>query len=231
MFQWLQCKMECIICQVMSAYTSSPQKRLNRYCSLEFLVWCLFSLALIFPTIFLPQEVCTFCIDFPPFLMILLNKFYKSIPSIKVPPHISNHIFFRFLESVLSSCTAAVVGRMARLHNDIGVKILQWLFSRTSAEFYSESLAWLSNLSVLAFIINCFRYLENIIITPIQCKYYIVAVNNLPMGYPVLQQPLMPAPGQPHIDPMVCGLSSGHMVNGIPAPGGYHPIHMNSGNE
>jgi hypothetical protein len=51
------------------------------------------------------------------------------------------------------------------------------------------------------------------------------------MGYPVLQQPLMPAPGQPHIDPMVCGLSSGHMVNGIPAPGGYHPIRMNSGNE
>jgi hypothetical protein len=51
------------------------------------------------------------------------------------------------------------------------------------------------------------------------------------MGYPVHQQPPMPAPGQPHIDPMVCGVSSGHMLNDIPAPGGYHPIHMNSGNE
>ncbi|CAL4952417.1 unnamed protein product [Urochloa decumbens] len=56
-------------------------------------------------------------------------------------------------------------------------------------------------------------------------------VSNLPMGYPVLQQPIMPAPGQPHIDPMACGLSSGHVVNGIPAPGGYHPIRMNSGND
>ena len=51
------------------------------------------------------------------------------------------------------------------------------------------------------------------------------------MGYPVLQQPIMPAPGQPHMDPMACGMSSGHIVNGIPAPGGYHPIRMNSGNE
>jgi len=41
----------------------------------------------------------------------------------------------------------------------------------------------------------------------------------------------MPAPGQPHIDPMVCGLSSGHVVNGIPATGGYHPMRMNSGND
>lgn len=51
------------------------------------------------------------------------------------------------------------------------------------------------------------------------------------MGYPVLQQPIMPAPGQPHMDPMACGLSSDHVVNGIPAPGGYHPIRMDSGNE
>jgi len=51
------------------------------------------------------------------------------------------------------------------------------------------------------------------------------------MGYPVLQQPQMPAPGQPHLDSMSCGISSCHVVNGIPAPGNFHPIRMNSGNE
>jgi len=56
------------------------------------------------------------------------------------------------------------------------------------------------------------------------------AVNNMPMGYPVLQQPGMAAPGQPHVSPMACGPPSSHVVNGIPAPGGYHPIGMNSGN-
>ncbi|KAG8076567.1 hypothetical protein GUJ93_ZPchr0006g45185 [Zizania palustris] len=56
-------------------------------------------------------------------------------------------------------------------------------------------------------------------------------VNNLPMRYLVLQHPLMPAPGQPHMDSMACGLSGVHVVNGIHAAGGYHPIHMNSGNE
>ncbi|XP_062231026.1 uncharacterized protein LOC133928623 isoform X2 [Phragmites australis] len=45
-------------------------------------------------------------------------------------------------------------------------------------------------------------------------------------GYPVLQQPGMAAPDQP----MSCGPPSSHVVNGIPAPGGYHPICMNSGN-
>jgi uncharacterized protein (TIGR01589 family) len=55
-------------------------------------------------------------------------------------------------------------------------------------------------------------------------------VNNMPMGYPVLQQPGMAAPGQPHVSPMACGPPSSHVVNGIPAPGGYHPIGMNSGN-
>ncbi|XP_065860223.1 uncharacterized protein [Euphorbia lathyris] len=55
-------------------------------------------------------------------------------------------------------------------------------------------------------------------------------VNNLPMGYPVLQQPPMPAPGQPHLDSMGCGISSCHVVNGVPAPGNFHPIRMNSGN-
>ncbi|KQK03331.1 uncharacterized protein LOC100838575 isoform X1 [Brachypodium distachyon] len=68
-------------------------------------------------------------------------------------------------------------------------------------------------------------------LVPMQNGIHSMPVNNLPMGYPVLQQPLMPAPGQPHIDAMVCGLSSGHVVNGIPAPGGYHPIRMNSGND
>ncbi|CAN6335970.1 unnamed protein product [Urochloa humidicola] len=56
------------------------------------------------------------------------------------------------------------------------------------------------------------------------------AVNNMPVGYPVLQQSGMAAPGQPHVSPMACGPPSSHIVNGIPAPGGYHPICMNSGN-
>ncbi|CAK7348729.1 unnamed protein product [Dovyalis caffra] len=62
-------------------------------------------------------------------------------------------------------------------------------------------------------------------------KRYPSAVNNLPMGYPVLQQPPMPAPGQPHLDSMGGGISSCHVVNGVPAPGNFHPIRMNSGNE
>ncbi|KAK1269593.1 hypothetical protein QJS04_geneDACA008170 [Acorus gramineus] len=57
------------------------------------------------------------------------------------------------------------------------------------------------------------------------------AVNNLPLGYPILQQPPMPATGQPHLDPMRCGLSSCHVVNGVPAPGNFHPIRMDSRNE
>ncbi|RRT59073.1 hypothetical protein B296_00011828, partial [Ensete ventricosum] len=52
---------------------------------------------------------------------------------------------------------------------------------------------------------------------------------NLPMGYPVLPQHPMPATFQPHVDPMGCGLSSCHVVNGIPAPGSFHPIRLNSG--
>ncbi|GJN35777.1 hypothetical protein PR202_gb24582 [Eleusine coracana subsp. coracana] len=50
------------------------------------------------------------------------------------------------------------------------------------------------------------------------------------MGYPVLQQPGIAAPGQGHVSSMACGPPSNHIVNGIPAPGGYHPICMNSGN-
>uniref|UniRef100_A0A1J3E0M4 Uncharacterized protein n=2 Tax=Noccaea caerulescens TaxID=107243 RepID=A0A1J3E0M4_NOCCA len=57
-------------------------------------------------------------------------------------------------------------------------------------------------------------------------------VNNMPMGYPVLQHPHMHAPGHPHLDPMGCGMSSCHVVNGVPAPGNYHqPMRMNSGND
>ncbi|KAL1313273.1 hypothetical protein AAHE18_16G101100 [Arachis hypogaea] len=54
-------------------------------------------------------------------------------------------------------------------------------------------------------------------------------VNNLPMGYPVLQQPPLPAAGQPHLDSMG-GSISGHVVNGVPAPSNYHPIRTNSVN-
>lgn len=74
----------------------------------------------------------------------------------------------------------------------------------------------------LVFINHCHWYSM-----PLVCS----AVNNLPMGYPVLQQPPMPAAGQPHLDSMGCGISSCHVVNGVPAPGNYHPMRMNSGNE
>ncbi|XP_043716030.1 uncharacterized protein LOC122664320 isoform X3 [Telopea speciosissima] len=56
-------------------------------------------------------------------------------------------------------------------------------------------------------------------------------VNNLPIGYPVLQQPTITATGQPHLDSIGCGLSSCHVVNGVPAAGNLHPIRMNSGND
>ncbi|URE24348.1 hypothetical protein MUK42_03294 [Musa troglodytarum] len=36
--------------------------------------------------------------------------------------------------------------------------------------------------------------------------------------------------GQLHVDPMGCGLSSSHVVNGYPAPGNFHPNHRNTGN-
>nr|KAJ0187617.1 hypothetical protein LSAT_V11C900493790 [Lactuca sativa] len=64
---------------------------------------------------------------------------------------------------------------------------------------------------------------------PIQNRVHPMPVNNLPMGYPVLQQPPMGTPGQPHMDSM--GMSSCHVVNGVPAPSHFHPIRMNSGNE
>ncbi|XP_072998681.1 uncharacterized protein [Typha latifolia] len=68
-------------------------------------------------------------------------------------------------------------------------------------------------------------------LAPMQNGIHPMPVNNLPMGYPVLQQPPMPTTGQPHLESMGCGLSSCHVVNGIPAAGGYHPIRMSSGND
>lgn len=70
-------------------------------------------------------------------------------------------------------------------------------------------------------------------LAPIQNGIHPMPVNNnsLPMGYPVLQQSMAPVPGQPHIDTMGNGISSCHIVNGVPAPSNYHPIRMNSGNE
>ncbi|KAG7013835.1 hypothetical protein SDJN02_24004 [Cucurbita argyrosperma subsp. argyrosperma] len=62
-------------------------------------------------------------------------------------------------------------------------------------------------------------------------SYFAVNNNNLPMGYPVLQQSMAPVPGQPLVDTMSNGISSCHIVNGVPAPSNYHPIRMNSGNE
>lgn len=70
---------------------------------------------------------------------------------------------------------------------------------------------------------------QKVPLVPIQNGIHSVPVNNLPMGYPILQQPPMPATGQPHLDSM--GLSSCHVVNGIPAPGSFHPIRMNSVND
>ncbi|KAJ8748581.1 hypothetical protein K2173_003482 [Erythroxylum novogranatense] len=72
---------------------------------------------------------------------------------------------------------------------------------------------------------------RNVPLAPIQNGIHPIPVNNLPMGYPVLQQPPVPAPGQPHLDSMGCGISSCHMVSGVPAPGNFHPVRTNSGND
>ncbi|KAG4917045.1 hypothetical protein JHK87_054602 [Glycine soja] len=60
-------------------------------------------------------------------------------------------------------------------------------------------------------------------------RYSFYAVNNLPMGYPVLQKSSIPAAGQPHLDSMGSGISSCHVVNGVPASSNSHPIRI-SGN-
>ncbi|VFQ66699.1 unnamed protein product [Cuscuta campestris] len=62
-----------------------------------------------------------------------------------------------------------------------------------------------------------------------KCGLRVSAVNNLPIGYPVLQQPPIPTTGQPHISHMdSMGLSSCHVVNGVPAPSNFQPIRKNS---
>ncbi|XP_020576805.1 uncharacterized protein LOC110022281 isoform X2 [Phalaenopsis equestris] len=67
-------------------------------------------------------------------------------------------------------------------------------------------------------------------IAPLQNGIHHMPVNNLPMRYPLIPQPQM-STGQPHLDPVGCGLSSCHLVNGIPAPSSFQPIRMNSVNE
>ncbi|XP_022770563.1 uncharacterized protein LOC111313939 isoform X2 [Durio zibethinus] len=66
-------------------------------------------------------------------------------------------------------------------------------------------------------------------LAPIQNGIHPMPVNNLPMGYPVLQQPPIPAAGQPHLDSM--DISSCHVVNGVPVPSNFQPMRMNSGND
>ncbi|XP_017697288.2 uncharacterized protein LOC103702959 isoform X4 [Phoenix dactylifera] len=66
---------------------------------------------------------------------------------------------------------------------------------------------------------------------PVPPKVPLAPMQNGLHPMPVFQQPPMPTTGQPHVDPMGCGPSSCHVVNGIPAPGSFHPIRMNSGNE
>ncbi|GAB2291098.1 hypothetical protein Dimus_025353 [Dionaea muscipula] len=68
-------------------------------------------------------------------------------------------------------------------------------------------------------------------LAPIQNGIHTISVNGTPMGYPVLQPPPIPVTGQPHHDSMGHGISSCHVVNGVPAPGGFQPMRINSGNE
>ncbi|CDP18102.1 unnamed protein product [Coffea canephora] len=68
-------------------------------------------------------------------------------------------------------------------------------------------------------------------LAPIQNGIHPMPGNTLPMGYPVLQPPPVSVTGQPHLDPMACGISSPHGVNGVPAPGNFHPMRINAGNE
>ncbi|KAK8970303.1 hypothetical protein KSP40_PGU003096 [Platanthera guangdongensis] len=73
----------------------------------------------------------------------------------------------------------------------------------------------------------------NVPLAPIQNGIHTMpsAVNNLSIGYPVIQQPQMPTIGQPHLDSAGHGLSSCHVVNGFPAPGSFQPIRMKSMND
>ncbi|XP_074273151.1 uncharacterized protein LOC141596802 [Silene latifolia] len=69
----------------------------------------------------------------------------------------------------------------------------------------------------------------NVPVAPIRNGIHPMAANNLPMGYPVLHPPPMPAAGR--LDSMSHGLSSCHVVNGVPAPSNFQPMIMNSGND
>ncbi|URE24356.1 hypothetical protein MUK42_03294 [Musa troglodytarum] len=71
--------------------------------------------------------------------------------------------------------------------------------------------------------------LPNVPLAPMQNGTDTVHVNSLAMGYSVFQSQT-PTTGQLHVDPMGCGLSSSHVVNGYPAPGNFHPNHRNTGN-
>ncbi|KAG8363260.1 hypothetical protein BUALT_Bualt19G0003700 [Buddleja alternifolia] len=68
-------------------------------------------------------------------------------------------------------------------------------------------------------------------LAPMQNGFHTMPVDNLPMGYPVLQHPPVHATMRPHIDHMGYSTSSCHVVNGVPAPGNFHPMQMNSGND
>ncbi|KAL3815123.1 hypothetical protein ACJIZ3_016391 [Penstemon smallii] len=68
-------------------------------------------------------------------------------------------------------------------------------------------------------------------LAPMQNGIHPMPVNNLPMGYPIMHQPPVHAAGQPHIDHMGYSTSSCHIVNGVPAPGNFHPMRMHSGND
>jgi hypothetical protein len=107
----------------------------------------------------------------------------------------------------------------------LGLKVWFWWFHMELFHQWKFSVAKGSKLdtSYAPFLYYCCHCYS----MPLVCS----AVNNLPMGYPVLQQPPIPAAGQHHLDPMGCGISSCHVVNGVPAPSNFHPIRMNSGNK
>ncbi|KAL9228994.1 hypothetical protein vseg_004513 [Gypsophila vaccaria] len=66
-------------------------------------------------------------------------------------------------------------------------------------------------------------------LAPIRNGIHPMPASNMPMGYPVMHPPPMPATG--HLDSMSHGLSSCHVVNGVPAPSNFQPMRMNSGND
>ncbi|XP_048427084.1 uncharacterized protein LOC103943452 isoform X2 [Pyrus x bretschneideri] len=61
---------------------------------------------------------------------------------------------------------------------------------------------------------------------PLHNGMHYMPVNNLPMGYPVMQQPPFPSKGHHQINSMGT-ISSCHLVNGIPAHGNFHHMPLN----